>query len=549
MLLTLKPPRHDELPRFHEYSPPSPPPTSTFSPSAVTTGTSLPPIPANSPRQMSNSHRGLPPPAQLTLPPPTPSSQSQAPQQNMGQPMPQMHALPPAPAQWRDAEESMRNWLQAKQEEDRRKQEEEKTRQETLKLEQRRIEQNMLHDSLSGGIPPYMVPVVFASIGGGNVANLSSEWMQSYMAQIFQSQQPQTQQQPQQQQQPSQHITPAVPSQHSPDIRREPRLMAHPYGAQQPPQALPAPPPQLPAGPGQPQPPAPFMPPYQIPSMSPSSRPGAQQGQPVQQQVPPTSAPRPPVHGVLPRLNTGEMHTQPTPTGPPLPRQAGQQSQHGQASSVASSQEQTQSSPSIYFHHWQPPNSSKDSKDSKESGTPSVKSYNSPRGASEYTSSPKKRKAHGPHQPAPPPSSHPSQTSPSFSQTGSAASTPGRRPGHSRHRSDASTRTYDSYGRAPSRPHQMESTSNSAQPGSGTTGQQSGASSASMGDASGGASSGGPGGGPDSHQPRSPRAGERRPSESHHHGYTSTISERRPDRESSPLSERLQHRPRESDPR
>jgi len=102
--------------------------------------------------------------------------------------------LPAAPSQWQGADESMRNWLQAKSEEDRRKQEEERTNQERLRLEQRKIEQTMLRESLQGGVPPYMVPMVFAGIGGGNLANASLEWAQHYMAQISLQQQAQQQQ-------------------------------------------------------------------------------------------------------------------------------------------------------------------------------------------------------------------------------------------------------------------------------------------------------------------------------------------------------------------
>ena len=75
------------------------------------------------------------------------------------------------------------------------------------------------------------------------------------------------------------------------------------------------------------------------------------------------------------------------------------------------------------------------------------------------TSSPKKRKATGPQQAAPPPTSQPQYTSPSFSQTGSSVSnTPqSRRRGHSRQRSDMSARGLDSYGRPQSRHRHTES--------------------------------------------------------------------------------------------
>src|SRR5882724_2608769 len=78
---------------------------------------------------------------------------------------------------------------------------------------------------------------------------------------------------------------------------------------------------------------------------------------------------------------------------------------------------------------------------------------------SDHTSSPKKRKATGPQQAAPPPTSQPQYTSPPFSQTGSSVSnTPSsRRRGHSRQRSDLSARGLDSYGRPLSRHRHTES--------------------------------------------------------------------------------------------
>ncbi|KAK5160264.1 hypothetical protein LTR16_012354, partial [Cryomyces antarcticus] len=102
------------------------------------------------------------------------------PDPNRGQPpLPQpMGPMPAPPSQWQGAEESMRNWLVAKSEEDKRKQEEEKTRQEGLRLEQRKIEQSMLRDSMQGGVPPQLLPIMFAGMGGANLTNLSVEWLQ-----------------------------------------------------------------------------------------------------------------------------------------------------------------------------------------------------------------------------------------------------------------------------------------------------------------------------------------------------------------------------------
>jgi hypothetical protein len=63
----------------------------------------------------------------------------------------------------------MRNWLQAKVEEDKRRREEERTRQESLRLEQRKVEMDMLCTSLQGGIPPAMIPLIFVRMGSGGV--------------------------------------------------------------------------------------------------------------------------------------------------------------------------------------------------------------------------------------------------------------------------------------------------------------------------------------------------------------------------------------------
>ncbi|GJD01926.1 hypothetical protein ColKHC_10751 [Colletotrichum higginsianum] len=94
-----------------------------------------------------------------------------------------MGQLPGPPPQWHGAEESMRSWLAAKTEEERRRQEEEKTRQESLRLEQRRIEADMLRTSLNGGIPrpsfrsssPEWVAVSPSSVGVGAAVSRPAE--------------------------------------------------------------------------------------------------------------------------------------------------------------------------------------------------------------------------------------------------------------------------------------------------------------------------------------------------------------------------------------
>jgi hypothetical protein len=382
-------------------------------------------LPASGSSTMGTPHRGLPPPSAMTLPdpgrapPPMPSS---------------LGSLPPAPSSWQgqSTEDGMKNWLIAKAEEDRRRQEEERTRQEGLRLEQRKIEQSMLRESMQGGIPPHMVPMIFAGIGGGNLANMSAEWIQQYATQL------------QAQQQQQQHQQPQHSSALSPELRRETRVIGQVqpsiYGAAS--QSLQTALPPTSVLPGQPLPGQPAhaafsSTPYAPGNFSPRARAAQSSGHA------PTSAPRPSPQSTLPRLTTNEMHIQAPPTSSSNIQQL--QSQSAQ---------QEQSSPSIYFHHWVPPTSQQEKSSSgNPPATPSGKYKASPsfpprqRAAShasdpDYTSSPKKRKAQGGHPAPPPPTSAPqSYTSPSYSHISSTsgASTPGRR-GHTRARSDASTR-------------------------------------------------------------------------------------------------------------
>lgn len=432
MLLTLKPTTQHAFGSGGPYAYPSPLPTSTtscFSPQRDSA--SLPPLPDKLPRRMSTPHRGLPPPAAMTLPNPDRGPSTNA--LSMGQ-------LPAAPLSWQGADESMRNWLRAKSEEDRRKQEEEKTRQESLRLEQRKIEQTMLRESLQGGVPPYMVPMVFAGMGGANMANASLDWTQQYMAQLSFSQahqhphpHQQHQQQHSHQQQLQQQQQAQLQTRTEADQVQNTRLVAgpqpNPYGPQQLQQIQPtsssqpgqhiAPQTQQTTG---------FVPSYQA----------SRAQQPPLQAAPPTSAPRITAAGSsgLPRLNTVDMQIQPPPPGP-LP------GQHSMQQGQNSQQQDQQSSPSILFHHWVPPATQA----SKDPPTPSTKStHESPYSQnaashlrSEYQHSPKKRKTTGSHQPGAASSSNFPETSPSFSQT-SSTSTSGRRRGHSRQRSDTSSR-------------------------------------------------------------------------------------------------------------
>ncbi|KAI9046589.1 hypothetical protein LZ554_009333 [Drepanopeziza brunnea f. sp. 'monogermtubi'] len=410
MLLTIKPPAHYGYKSFRDYTPPTPPSTSRFSPTVVSTVSSFPPILANI--------QSLPPltatkalDSMSSRPhlPPLQQNPSQAPPvPPLTQPMGQ---LPAPPQQWQGAEESMRNWLHAKAEEDKRKQEEEKTRQESLRLEQRKIEQDMLRTSLAGGIPPHMIPMVFAGMGGGNLPNASLEWAQHYMSQ---APHPQQQQPP-----PPQQLLPAQ-SQPSPEQlqRRDSRLASQPYPGQQHPAPMTLP--STPIGPpSSAQPTAGFLPSYQM-SPAPRAR-SSSQGQAAATRPPPKTS-------QLPKLNTGEAPSHHPPAASHHPLQ--------QTQSV---QEQ-QSSPSIYFHHWQPPTTQ----------AATTSNAHQPSTPADNTTSPKKRKATGPQQAAPAPTSESRHTSPPFSQTGSFVSNPpsSRRRGHSR---DLPARGMDSFGRPLSR--------------------------------------------------------------------------------------------------
>ncbi|KAI7286414.1 hypothetical protein KC345_g1127 [Hortaea werneckii] len=418
MLLTLSQPTKVDFPggrSIHDFAPRLPLPQPRLSPQPKVD------IPVSSLRasvsvtdennKMSTPHRGLPPPSAMGLPDPT---RAQPP--SLGQPL---GAMPTPPNQWQGQEESMRNWLVAKAEEDKRKQEEEKTRQESYRLEQRRIEQSMLRESLSAGVPPTMVPMIYAGLGGSSPANLSLDWLQQYAGQLQTAQQQVQQQSPPQLRRESRVINQAPPS-------------SYPQTIQQ--QVMPT---QLPVE--QPPPNQPLQTTFSA-------------YQPVQQQRTATgSAPRSAAHASLPRLTTNEMYVhQPPPHNPGSahPLQQGQGIQ----------QEPPASSPSIYFHHWVPPN---EANKNQQPPTPASKGEPSsahpgshlPEGG-EHKESPRKRKAQGGHQPVPPPASAgPHYTSPSFSTMSSTS----RKAGHARTRSSGSTRGLDSRPQSRRGPEPMRS--------------------------------------------------------------------------------------------
>lgn len=364
---------------------------------------------------MSGSHRGLPPPSAMGLgqplpsgvashpppthasslgqgppPPPPPPSQGQQPGQHLGQ-------LPPPPPGWQGSEDSMRAWLHAKAEEDKRKQEEERTSQERLRLEQRRTEYDILRTSLQGGVPPPLVPVVFAGMGGGNLPPAALEWAQQFMYSQSQGG-------------PPQHL---LPGPASPEYRRDSQAQA--YGHYSGSGGVPSTPGSAQGAHGG------FV------GTHPNSPPRAR-GYSM-----PSSGSRPLGGGPgLSSLNTSVL--------PSSGGASAAQTHPGVASAQQQQQQQqqeTQQSPSIYFHMWQPPTSQASQSGSNQPATPSV------------GESPRKRKATGPQPAAPPPNTQQRFRSPPFSHsTGSTISNPppGRRRGHSRQRSDAST--YRGRGRA-----------------------------------------------------------------------------------------------------
>ncbi|KAG5762953.1 hypothetical protein H9Q72_008944 [Fusarium xylarioides] len=323
---------------------------------------------------MSAPHRGLPPPAAMTLPPQQPPTAGAPPshlpphpppppppQPSLGHPGHQQRdswgQLPAPPQQWQGAEESMRQWLQARAEEDKRKQEEERTRQESLRLEQRKVEMDMLRTSLQAGIPPPMVPLVFAGMGSGGVAPQAAlEWAQQFM--------PPGQAHPRAQIMPAQWPV-------SPEHQREPQTLSHTH-AQHP--GIPSA--STPAA-GYVYPPSP-------------SRP---RGQTVSGVIG-----RPMGISTLPSINTNV--PQPAPAPPPM-------HSHQHPHMQQQQQQEPQSSPSIYFHHWQPP-TSQASGSSNRPGSPSGETL-------------RKRKATGHHAPSPTRSEQRYRSPPPLSQSSSSS--------------------------------------------------------------------------------------------------------------------------------
>lgn len=337
-MLTVKQPPTYGYKSVHDL--PTPPSTSRSSPPLTAKEAIQKSLPrsyrSNSPQTqpsappMSAPHRGLPPPAAMTLPPqqppPPPSSGVPPPQHHVPPPHPPPppppslgpthqqragdawgHPLPPPPQQWQGSEEPMRHWLQARTEEDKRRQEEERTRQETLRLEQRKLDMEMLRTLLSSGIPPAMVPLVFTGMSSGNALSPGVlEWAQQFLP-------------------PSQHPRAIMPPQ---------GIAPQEHHREAPPAATPT---QWPAWAYQPGAPPPAG--YGHPA-SPSRPRGQTVGAP----------------GGRPLINLPSLNTNVAPPGAPGVNPAAMAPHsHLQLQHQPPMQQEPQASPSIYFHHWQPP--------------------------------------------------------------------------------------------------------------------------------------------------------------------------------------------------
>ncbi|EEP82368.1 conserved hypothetical protein [Uncinocarpus reesii 1704] len=390
-------------------------------------------------------------PAPTQHDPPADSAHRNLPSMTMA--LPAINQMPASVAQlsssqWQHSEDSTRLWLQAKAEEDRRRQEEERTRQESLKLDQRKIEQAMLRDSLQAGVPAYMIPFIFTGLGGGNM-----QWAQQYISQMSASTSRPQQQIPASpylqsipQQQPEEYHQPQQPR---PAPQTLPIQQQAPSQGQQPALEVPRDNRMIPPNPyaaSRSVPPPVARPPVQQTPPSPAQNVYTRVPPPGQSNPTPAAPPTQPTPS-LSRINSTEMHIPPPPqnSGTRAPATTSSRTPHPQqnASIKAEAQQQAQSSPSIYFHHWVPPSNP---------NTPSGKSPNiSPNTGhpashlrSEYQNSPRKRKAQGNHQPPPPPTSQFNDSSSTDPSPGGRSQQLGRRNTvHSRHRNGSMSQNND----------------------------------------------------------------------------------------------------------
>lgn len=386
---------------------------------------------------MSTQHRGLdrglPPPPNTTLPDPSrppASRQTEYDPSRLPPPTPQRHAQSYDRSDYRDRSEyrerpeyrersEYRQQYQPEtrtstseqlrieeyrygQEKERTRQEEiraatedARARQEDAKLAQRRQEQEIMTHAIRHQTHPNLLPLIF--VGLGSASSGGFETAQQYINAVQQIQN---------------HFGNQLPQFSSPDIRRD--MVMKPAGPLQF-GALGGAYPGATSGsstsaPGTGVYPSPA---YQtqtpqsshLRAAAGSSQPAAFNGTGVQA-APPMKAPS---ATSLPRLSTNEAQVS---SGASVPN-AAQHMVHAQGQGS----DRTSPESSIYFHHWQPPATQATA--GKEPNKTSPKHGVSLSQPSENTSSPRKRKATGPHQPAPVPSSAPNAASPTFSTTSS----------------------------------------------------------------------------------------------------------------------------------
>lgn len=385
---------------------------------------------------MDSSRRNLvPPPSSRTLPPPPPltaaatATPPQLPPPPLSQWQTQTQAQNNSQAQTQAPpadNDSMQLWLQAKTEEDKKKQEEEKVRQESLRLEQRVIEHSMLRDALQAGVPPHMIPLIFAGISGGSLPQVALDLTQQYMSNSV-----------------GQPASMPPPPTHQP----QPHSHHHPppsSGLDMSSSTLPPPPPSMPQY---------SQPPSGIPHMRRKSLYAAQPqipppkdtlpsqplnisggSSPIRQplgrpSLPPSGPPAVPllsqgseIQNHHHQINTNNTQYAPGSSAPP-------QSTSGKDYQYRP----RQPSSSIYFHHWVPPGQSQ-SHTASGGKEPLAPSHSHSHSRSEYHSSPgRKRKAQAGHQLGSVPSSRSRQNSPA-----GGGRKPSQRGHHLRQRSDAS---------------------------------------------------------------------------------------------------------------
>ena len=356
---------------------------------------------------MTTSHRGLP------LPPPLP--ESFRPQPPASQPHTAAHGYAPIPPQpaYTPAriEEETRNdghgYYIAKAEEHKVHQEEERTRQQQLRLEQRKVEHDMLREAIRGGIPAHLVPSLFASLGGaGRYPDVSP--IQHYQATMPTAAQQEISQ-------------PGFPGRSPPDLRRETRAIPQSHQPYYPaPGSAVAPSQQFPHQP----PPA-----FNASTVYPSPATHSPRGHRSATVSGGTTA-KHPINSSLPRLTTNEAQVQHPTSGP-----------------TAYGTDRASPSPSISFHHWQPPSTTSGGSRGADKTSPRQPTTLSS-GESVAISSPRKRKDMRPHQAAPPPSYAPRERTP-MSERDRPRSAQGQTRGHARHQSASQLRRapYDPIGR------------------------------------------------------------------------------------------------------